>query len=295
MIPVFKRSPFRYPGGKTKKSIQKLILSYCPDDTIEYREPFVGGGGIFWAMDPKINRWINDINSGLISVYEALRDRSEDFINKCKEILAAQPGEEEVATKGTGKKYNKRLGEVFNFLKYNKEVDQALRYFFINRTVWGGRVTYDPTMESRMYYSNPAGWNIVNTNRLYESAKHMQGVKITNEDYSTVLSAPGEKVWIYLDPPYLVDTTSNKGSKLYEFGFTEKDHARFVDQVRKCSHKICISYDNCPSIKEWFAGDSFYIYEHKWTYCGSSLKEKQIGEELIITNYPKNKGVDDLF
>ena len=43
------KSIFRYPGGKSKPAIQKTILKYVPQDIKEYREPFVGGGGIFYV------------------------------------------------------------------------------------------------------------------------------------------------------------------------------------------------------------------------------------------------------
>jgi DNA adenine methylase len=285
------RSPFRYPGGKSKKSVQDLILSYAPQEMKEYREPFVGGGGIFWAISAKTEkRWINDLNSGLIEVYLALRDRPDGFLSEIRAIAPHQDGEEEVSTKGTGKKYNKRLGEIFDSLKYNDEADQALRYFFINRTVWGGRVNYDPAFKSRMYYSNPGGWNMTTTTRLDDAVKHIQGTKITNGDYSDVLSEPGENVWIYLDPPYVVDTEFNNGSKLYECGFDTDDHARFVEAVKECKHKVCISYDNRADVKSWFKPeDGFFINEHAWKYCGSTMKEKPVGKELIITNYPKEE------
>jgi DNA adenine methylase len=291
------KSPLRYPGGKSKKSVQDLILSYMPAATEDFREAFCGGAGVFFGLDPKRvkKRWINDLNDGLIEVYLALRDRPDEFLALCRAILPPQPNEEEVSTKGTGKKYNKRLGELFNFFKYNEECDQALRYLFINRTVWAGRVTYNPDFESRMYYSNPNGWNMTTSNRLDECSKHLQGTRITNGDYADVINEPGENVWLYLDPPYVVDTEFNNGSKLYECGFTPEDHVRFVDTVKACKHKVCISYDNRADVKSWFKEeDGFYVHEHEWTYCGSSLKEKPVGKELIITNYVKEASHKDI-
>ena len=80
------KSIFRYPGGKSKPAIQKTILKYVPQDIKEYREPFVGGGGIFFAMPEVETRWINDLNKNLIEVYKALQERPEEFIKKCREI-----------------------------------------------------------------------------------------------------------------------------------------------------------------------------------------------------------------
>jgi DNA adenine methylase len=278
----------RYPGGKSK--VADLILRYMPSGTKEYREPFVGGGSVFLNVRSTESRWINDLNPGLIAVYKAFRDRPDEFIAKCREILPASPGEDEIATKGTGKKYNKRLGIIFNAFKADEGMDQALRYFFINRTVWGGRVTYDPSCSSRLYYSNPNGWNLVHKPGLLESvAARIAGTLITCGDYEHLFTADGDNVWLYLDPPYCVDTKLSKQSKLYEFGFNWDDHKRFVEMCRGTKHRIAISYDDVLDVREWFKG--FHIYEHSWTYSGTSNKEKVRGKELVITNYERNEAL----
>lgn len=291
---IMPNSPFRYPGGKSKSNIRNLILSYMPAGTEEFREPFVGGGGVFFGLHPSLvkNRWVNDLNSGLIEVYKAFRDRPEEFLKICREIAPPEKNEEEVSTKGTGKKYNKRLGEKFNEFKYNDAMDQALRYYFINRTVWAGRVNYDPAFESRMYYSNPNGWNIVKRDGFLESiANHIKFTKITSVSYEELLEAPGDNVWVYLDPPYVVDTKLNKGSKLYQFGFTMDQHRQFVEHCKNTKHKIAISYDDVSEVKDWFK--DFYIYEHTWKYCGTTQNEKTDGKELIITNYERPNAVKE--
>jgi site-specific DNA-adenine methylase len=41
---------FRYPGGKGRKAVYTWILGHAPDVVAEYREPFVGGGGVFFRL-----------------------------------------------------------------------------------------------------------------------------------------------------------------------------------------------------------------------------------------------------
>lgn len=270
-------------------------MSRLPATFVEYREPFVGGGGIFFAIPPyKANtvreRWINDINEGLIEFYTAMIERPEEFIAKCREIEPMKEGEPvAVSREGSdpnSKKYNARLKTKFDELKYNDKCDQALRYFFINRTVWAGRVTYDPEMESRMYYSNPQGWNIVKKDHLERVAEWLKGTKVTKGDYRVLLEAPGDDVVIYLDPPYVVDTGHVSSDKLYEFGFSDQDHKDFAAAIKKCKHKVCISYDDDPLVRELFKeDDGFYLKEETWAYSGTTKEKKDIGRELIITNY----------
>lgn len=270
----------RYPGGKSR--VQEKILKYAPDEYTEYREPFVGGGGVFFGVSPKKKRWINDRHPGLIAVYKALRNRPDTFIRKCEKIKPMLPGEPEVPTRKAGKLYNKRLGEKFQELLKDKR-DPALSYFFINRTVWAGRVNYN--LPSRLYYSNPQGWNIVKTDKLSQAGEIMQGTKITCGDFAPLLQEPGEDVAIYCDPPYVVNTNMPKTDQQYEHNFTLEDHKRFVDEVIKCKHKVCISYDDCDEVRDWFSGSQFTIHNEEWKYSGSSMTTKKTGQEVIITNY----------
>ncbi len=272
------KSIFRYPGGKSK--VQQRILAYQPEYE-RYVEPFVGGGSIFFGIPPEKERWINDFNPGLISVYQELKNNSFKFINDCKAIPPQMYGEPvKAARKGLSGRYNARLMDVFDQLVESKDKTPALSYFFINRTVWGGRVNY--AVPSRLYFSNPSGWNIVKTNRLEEASKILQNVKITCMDFEEVL-AEGENAFAYLDPPYYYNNNTNKGSQLYEHCFSERDHHRLRDCVKRSKHKICLSYEDCDFIRNLY--DGFNIHEETWTYCGTANKVKEKGKELIITNY----------
>jgi DNA adenine methylase len=282
------QSILRYPGGKTKRKVRSLILSHAPHGYQEYREPFVGGGGVFFSIGDDHKRWINDLNEGLVDVYLALRDRPDEFIKRCKSVQPRQPGEPDVypTANSSGKKYNKRLKEQFDDLKFNNDEDQAFRYFFINRTVWAGRVDYE--RKSRLYFSNPEGWDIVATQRIEAAAEHLRNVKVTCGDYENLLLAPGKNVWVYCDPPYMRDTKLSATDKLYAHGFTMQDHERFAYLARKSEHKLCISYDDDPKVRQLFKG--FTIIPQQWVYCGTSNEEKKIGQELLILNYPVPAG-----
>lgn len=295
------KSIFRYPGGKSVLSVQKRILQHKPENITEYREPFVGGGGIFFALEPLETRWINDADQNLMSVYIALQTRPDDFILNCRQIEPEKKGEEKCSTKPGGKAlYNKRLKEQFDNFADNSECDQALRYFFINRTVWSGRVRYG--VKSQMYYSKPEGWNIIKKDILEKAAKHLKNVRITIGSYEHLLLEPSDKnCWIYCDPPYYVNSTLPEKLKLYDHNFTFSDHQLFADICKKSPHKICISYDDRPELRAIYEKIGFNIHTASWVYGGTSSAKsiqnhiymddnnekvgKKIGKELIITNY----------
>jgi DNA adenine methylase len=283
---------FRYPGGKSKSNVAKTILSFFPNEYDEMRDCMVGGGGIFWKIPPNKKRWINDLDTALISVYTAFRDRPQQFIELCRSIPAQSKIEEYVPCGPVGKKLIcKRLRDKFNELAWNEDCNQALRYFFLNRTIWMGRVKYDwpeGCKRSRVYCSCSEGWNIVNTDKLEKAAALLKDVKITNTSYEVLLNEPGASVVCYLDPPYFKDTQLSRTNKLYTHNFSVDDHAALAANVRRCVHKVVLSYDDNQFIRDLYSWAN--VHSKEWTYCITATTEckdkaKPTGKELIITNF----------
>lgn len=271
---------FRYPGGKSKKNVCLKILSKAPANFKEYREPFVGGGGVYFHIPPLITRWINDLDQDLMSVYAALKVDPGSFIKNCRAIKSIDTG-------GTEEELKQKFLE-FKASTAESCAEKALKYFFINRTVWNGRVNYDKP--SRVYFSNPTGWDIVFTDKLEKAAWLLNNTILTYSDYSRLLEADGDDVWIYCDPPYVKNTNLAPSSQLYKHNFTYEDHELLAEKVKSCKHKVLISYDDDEKgfIRSLYK--NFNLYKDEWTYCGSSSavgqpKTKRKGEELIIMNY----------
>jgi len=277
---------FRYPGGKSRKSVKEKIFQSFPEKYLELRDIMTGGGGILFSAPLNLKRWANDIDSNLISVYLALKNRSADFIKECKNILPASKKDSLIAAKNGKAIYSAQLKKIFDAFSEDESMDQALRYLFINRTVWGGRVRY--SMKSRMYFSNPSGWNIVKTNKLEKAAQVLQDVKITSGSYETPLFEDGTDVLVYIDPPYFCNTQQPESSRLYDKNFEVADHEKLASDIKQCKHKFVLSYDDNSFIRNLYK--DYNLSSEQWTYSGTSSadgasKTKQKGKELIIKNF----------
>ena len=66
MNPVLK-----YRGGKSREIPR--FLQYIPDNFNRYIEPFLGGGAVYFYLEPE-NAIINDVNTRLMTFYRQLRD-----------------------------------------------------------------------------------------------------------------------------------------------------------------------------------------------------------------------------
>lgn len=70
--------PFiKWAGGK--RQLLPQIKELMPAEYNKYFEPFVGGGALFFELQPK-KAVINDTNTALINVYKQVKEHPNDVI-----------------------------------------------------------------------------------------------------------------------------------------------------------------------------------------------------------------------
>lgn len=66
----------KWPGGKARE--YKNIKNLIPKNIKTYIEPFFGGGGIYFNLEPE-KSIINDINENLMTLYRLLKEENKEF------------------------------------------------------------------------------------------------------------------------------------------------------------------------------------------------------------------------
>lgn len=265
------KSPLRYPGGKTRAI--KLISQYIPTNFSEFREPFVGGGTVFIYLKqkfPNLNILINDLNPELYYFWHFTQTNLSELVTQVEEIKKNHLD---------GKLLFTQLAKV----DVNKlsPLERAVRFFVLNR------ITFSGTIES-------GGFSLEAFNKRFtpSSIERLQklqtilnpDIKITNLDYSHLINAPGEEVFIFLDPPYFKAEKSKLYGKKGDL-HTGFDHQKLAEILKKCPHKWLLTYDDSPEIREMFNWAN--IIEWQLQYGMNNYKQKQAakGDELFISNY----------
>lgn len=263
------KSPLRYPGGKSK--VVKYIVEHIKKDFEEFREPFVGGGSVFFYLKqeyPEKKFWINDIYENLFLFYKMMRDYSNEVIKK---ILYFK------------EKFNDGK-KLYDFLVSNEEkfnnIEKAASFFVLNR------ITFSGTTLSGGYSKQAFEKRFTDSSieRLKKIIPLLKDVNITNYDYTDLLLHKGQNVFIFLDPPYYKAQKSalyGKNGNLHK-GF---DYVKLAESLKNTSHYWLMTIDNSDYIKELF---SFaYIKEWNITYgmrnVGKNINQKET--ELFISNY----------
>lgn len=257
------KSPLRYPGGKfyALKHIMPY-LTCVPHD--EYREPFLGGGSVFFAKRKANINILNDLETDIIKFYQAITDP------EMREALASLMAQE-VATR-------ERHTEVKNMIP-RTELEAIFKTFYLNRTSYCGIINAPAWGYAEGKSSPPQNWGKF----LYDVAPKLEGAELHAVDFESIISMPaqGTSVLMYLDPPYY----HADQKRAYTKPFKESDHIRLSEALKKTNYLFCLSYDDCQEIRDLYSWA--YIYDVSWLYntdnkCGESRKSCK---ELIITNY----------
>lgn len=278
------KSPLRYPGGKSRAV--KLISNLLPEFE-EFREPFLGGGSVFiYAKQrfPNKKFWVNDLYYELYKFWEMTQKDVDTLIVQIYDWKNKFP---------IGKELHKFLNE--NLDKFN-DMERAAAFFIYNR------ITFSGTSLSGGFSHGAFTGRFTESSiqRLNEFARVINGSKITNFDYEELLNKDGEKVFIFLDPPYYSATKSalyGKNGDMHK----SFDHKRFAENMRKCKHNWLITYDDSEFIRDLFSFAN--IIPWTLTYGMRNINENsdQHGKEIFISNYltiekaPESDGQLSLF
>ena len=267
------KSPLRYPGGKSR-SVKKII-EYLPDNFLEFREPFVGGGSVFIYLKqqyPHLKIWINDLNPELFLFWKIAQS---DLVKMVKEIFYIKKNYLD------GKKLFNELTEVS--IDELSDIERAIRFFVLNR------ITFSGTVESGGFSQQAFHKRFTESSieRLEKLEHILPDIKITNFDYSYLLKPCDKNIFLFLDPPYLTATKSRLYGKNGDL-HTTFNHKRFCKLIKECPSYCLITYDDCSEIRENF--QFFNIFEWEVQYGMNNYKQDLAakGKELFISNY-KNK------
>jgi DNA adenine methylase len=263
-----RKSPLRYPGGKSRAV--KLISTLIPEFD-EFREPFLGGGSVFiYAKQrfPNKKFWVNDLYLELFKFWEMTQKDVDALIDKIYEWRNLFP---------VGKELHQFLNK--NLAGFN-DLERAAAFFIYNRITFSGTSLSGGFSEGAF----TSRFTESSIQRLNDFAKVINGSTITNLDYEELVNREGENVFIYLDPPYYSATKSalyGKNGNLHK----SFDHEKFANMMKNCQHKWLITYDDCEYVKNLFSFANIIPWDLTYGMRNVTENSDQKGKELFISNY----------
>ena len=269
-------APFlKWVGGK--RQIMPEIEQYLPKGIKLYIEPFIGGGAVFFHLQPK-NAIINDFNTELVNVYRVIKDDIENL------ILALEKHKNEP-------QYFYRiraLDRTKEFVNLSS-VERASRIIYLNKTCYNGLYRVNNSGEFNSPFGKYKNPNIVNapTLRAVNFYLNFNNIRIENTDYETILQEADKNSFVYLDPPYHPISESSNFTGYIQGGWDESDQIRLketCDLLSKRKIKFLQSNSCTDFIKELYADYHIHIIKANRAINSDGEKRGEV-EELLIKNY----------
>lgn len=282
MNPVLK-----YRGGKSREIPR--FLQYIPDDFNRYIEPFLGGGAVYFHLEPD-NAILNDINDRLITFYQQLRNNYPQMRQQLNELqrqyeanqltykqLKVQNPEERVPNDNEDLYY--RIRELFNHPD-DTYLDGVL-YFFINKTAYSGMIRYNSSGE----YNVPFG-RYPNLNTRLVTSQHselLQGADLFSLDYRQIFDMADEDDFMFLDPPY--DCVFNDYGNIDMMnGFDESEHRRLATDFRNLPCRALMIIGKTLLTEELYGE---FIFDEYYKNYAVNIKNRFNNDKMhiVVKNY----------
>lgn len=273
-----KCAPFvKWAGGK--RQLLSQIRERMPEKYNNYFEPFVGGGAVFFELQPE-RALINDINRALINAYRRICNSPQDFLS-CINKLDADMGED-------GKKYYYALREHYNDKLMREEFDTELAalFVFLNKHCFNGLYRVNGKGLFNVPYNNSHAAS-VEEELIYAVSERLQGVTITDGDFEAACQTAQKGDFIFIDSPYAPLNPTSFESYTKE-GFDVESHKRLAKLFDELTDRGCfcmLTNHNTDFINGLYGGKGYKIDVLDVKRMINADASNRVGKEVIICNY----------
>ena len=275
-------SPFiKWVGGKTQ--LLPELRKRLPERIGTYVEPFVGGGALFFDVQPADAK-LNDVNPRLINLYVSVRSHKEELIDS---LNSYESEYNTLASINAKKDFYYQNRTEFNARGFETDltVNDAAQFIFLNKANFNG--LYRENADGN--YNAAFGWK--ESIRLFDEANlcscstALQNTSITNGDFEDACKGLSAGDFVYFDPPYYSTFAGYQAG-----GFSVEDHLRLHNLFQRLTESgvsCMLSNSNTDFIKNLYADYNIEVVQAKRTINRNGSGRQ--GEELIITNYKSNQ------
>jgi len=292
-------APIRYPGGKSLAV--GYILELLPSNVEKVISPFIGGGSVEVAISKELGIPVvgYDIFDILVNFWQVLLN--QNLKEKMLRILY-----ELSPNKYTYNKVKEELKGHWNWIQYRKgsekniikdKVKLAAYYYFNYNLSYGPGFLGWP---SSVYLNEKRYISLLEKLKNFENDK----LEVYCSDFRDVLKKHRND-FLYLDPPYYIGKDSKMFKGIYPMRNFPIHHNGFPheilrDMLREHKGGFILSYNDCPTIREYYK--EYEQYFPSWQYtmgqgekrigkyrkerkCNTNIKESH---EILIYSPPQN-------
>ncbi len=262
-------TPFiKWVGGKT--SLLPELLKHVPGRLRRYHEPFVGGGALFFAVQPR-RALLSDNNPELVHTYQQVRDNVYGVLDALARHV-----------------YERSHFEAVRALepKALPAAARAARFIYLNKTCFNGLWRVNRAGRFNVPFGRYKNPRFADPATLITASHALRGVAVEHQPFEVAMgkAAPGD--FVYLDPPYdPVSPTANFASYTAG-GFSWEDQKRLAHAcivLNRRGVRFLLSNSSTERVRELYSG-----FEQRLVRAPRFINSKAEGrgrvDELLVFN-----------
>ena len=235
-------------------------------------EPFVGAGSVFLNTD--FSRYIlADINSDLISLYNIVKARTDEYVQASRELFMPETNQAEVYY---------RFREEFNASQ--DPFRRAVLFLYLNRFGYNGLCRYNLRGEFNVpfgRYKKP----YFPEAELYHFAEKAQNAEFHCLSYEECMDRADSNSVVYCDPPYAPLSATANFTAYHTNSFSPKEQAHLAEMAEKLVSKqipVLISNHDTPDTREWYRAAKHFQVKVRRSISSNGGTRKKVNELLAL-------------
>ena len=263
----------KWVGGKRQLMFE--LLKNMPENYNRYFEPFIGGGALFFELQPD-NAYISDMNEELINLYQVVRDNVYELIA-------------DLQKHDISKEYFMEIRNIDRTEEYRNwsDIQKASRFIYLNRTCFNGMYRVNSKGEFNVpfgHYKNP---RILDENNLINCSNLLQKTEIKHADFSEILKKVKKGDFVYFDPPYVPLSETSSFTSYTKDGFDVDMQFKLrdvCDELDSMGVKFLLSNSDTKLVNELYEN-----YNIKKVFASRQINANADGRgkitEVLVRNY----------
>ena len=263
----------KWVGGKRQLMFE--LLKNMPENYNRYFEPFIGGGALFFELQPD-NAYISDMNEELINLYKVVRDNVEELIT-------------DLQKHDISKEYFMEIRNIDRTEEYKNwsNIQKASRFIYLNRTCFNGMYRVNSKGEFNVpfgHYKNP---RILDENNLINCSNLLQKTEIKHGDFSEILKKVKKGDFVYFDPPYVPLSETSSFTSYTKDGFDMDMQFKLrdvCDELDSMGVKFLLSNSDTKLVNKLYEN-----YNIKKVFASRQINANADGRgkitEVLVRNY----------
>lgn len=247
------------------------LLAALPEQINEYYEPFLGGGSLFFLLQPN-SAVLSDSCADLVATYMAVRDAPRSVL---RYLAAMRPDR-----------------NTFYTIRRNRSrgrLKSAAEFIYLNKTCWNGLYRVNSRGEFNVPYGRPKTDYLISEDNLHACADALRkpGVALKACDFEDAVTGATEGDFVFLDPPYVTGHRNNGFVDYNHVLFSWEDQRRLAalaKRLRKSGATVLVTNADHHSIVTLYDEFEKIRFDRKSTIAANSAMRTRTTELVLIGN-----------